>query len=190
VVVVADHDPEWASAFGSESDRVAAALGTTAVAIEHIGSTAVPGLAAKPIIDLMVGLRSLAEADPCVRALSEIGYRRSPEGDFDGRVFLRRVGDDGAATHHLSLTEHDGAYWSDQLAFRDALRADPDLRARYGALKRTLAAEHEEPVAYTHAKTDLIREVLRSVGHTPRSGWAAESDVTFPSRPASSGGDD
>jgi GrpB-like predicted nucleotidyltransferase (UPF0157 family) len=166
---VVDHDPAWADEFAAERDRVAAAAGPAVLAIEHIGSTAVRGLPAKPIIDLMAGLADMGEAGACADGLAGLGYWRAPEGDFAGRVFLRRE------SHHLSLTRYRGAYWNDQLAFRDALRADPALCRRYGDLKRRLAAEtggdHD---AYTRAKTDLVREALRSVGHEPRSGWAAE----------------
>jgi GrpB-like predicted nucleotidyltransferase (UPF0157 family) len=77
-------------------------------------------------------------------------------------------------THHLSLTPHRGAYWEDQLAFRDALRGSPELRERYGRLKRELAATHDDAEAYTRAKTALVREALLAAGHPPRSGWAAQ----------------
>jgi GrpB-like predicted nucleotidyltransferase (UPF0157 family) len=148
-------------------------VGGEAVGIEHIGSTAVPGLPAKPIIDIAVGLRDVGATDAAVRALEPLGYVRAPEGDFEGRVFLRRTAHDGVATHHLSLTVHGGDYWVDHLAFRDALRASPELCRRYGELKRALAAEHDDVERYTRAKTALVRDALLAAGHTPRSGWAA-----------------
>ena len=206
-ITVVPYDPGWEAAFEAERGRVEAALGAASAAVEHIGSTAVPGLAAKPIIDLMAGLRpasaldsggrrlerrghvgntgtvDLAEAlgdlGRCVAPLLGLGYERTPEGDFPGRVFLRRLGADGAATHHLSLTEHDGAYWRDQLAFRDALRRDPRLRGRYAELKATLARESASRLEYTQGKTELVREALAAAGHVPRSGWASED----PGRP-------
>jgi GrpB-like predicted nucleotidyltransferase (UPF0157 family) len=169
-IVVVEYDPQWPAAFAAEQERVAAAVGDAAAAIEHIGSTAVPGLPAKPILDVVVGLRDMAAVPAAVMALAELGYERAPDGDFPGRVFLRR------AAHHLSLTPYGGAYWNDQLAFRDALRSDPKLRDRYARLKRRLAATHEDQAAYTRAKTDLVRDALLAAGHTPRSGWAAERD--------------
>jgi GrpB-like predicted nucleotidyltransferase (UPF0157 family) len=174
-IVVVEHDPAWAEAFSAERERVAAALGDEAVAIEHIGSTAVPGLPAKPIIDIAAGLRDFAAAPACVAALVAIGYERAPEGDFGGRLFLRRVGPDGTATHHVSLTAHDSAYWADHLAFRDALRRDPELCRRYSLLKGELAAVQDDIEHYTRAKTALVREALLAAGHTPRSGWAADT---------------
>jgi FAD/FMN-containing dehydrogenase/GrpB-like predicted nucleotidyltransferase (UPF0157 family) len=165
-IVVAESDPRWAAAFAAERDRLAPALG--GAAIEHIGSTAVPDLPAKPIIDIAVALPEDADVDACVAALAELGYERAPEGDFDGRLFLRRPG------HHLSLTARGSDYWIEHLAFRDALRADDGLRRRYGDLKRALAAEHDDPEAYTRAKTALVREALLAAGVRPRSGWAAD----------------
>jgi GrpB-like predicted nucleotidyltransferase (UPF0157 family) len=176
-IVVSDHDPRWADEFAAERDRLAAALGDAAVAIEHIGSTAVPGLAAKPIIDIVAGLRDMDSVQRCIEAVVPLGYARQPENDFGSRLFLRRVGPDGRATHHLSLTPHGSDYWDDHLAFRDALRAAPDLCRRYAALKRAQAAAHDDIDAYTRAKTSLVREALLSVGHTPRSGWAAATDL-------------
>jgi SAM-dependent methyltransferase len=118
----------------------------------------------------------MATAPACVAALTGIDYRRAPEGDFGGRVFLRRVAADGRVSHHLSLAEHGAAYWLDHLAFREALRANPELRSRSGGLKRRLAAKHDDVEAYTRAKTLLVREALLAAGHTPRSGLAASSD--------------
>ena len=174
-IVVSEPDRSWAAAFGAERERIAAALGDAAAGIEHIGSTAVPGLPAKPIIDIVVALHDMAAAPDCIPALEGIGYQRAPGGDFEGRLFLRRIGTDGGATHHLSLTPLGGGYWVDHLAFRDALRANPDLCRRYGDLKRRAAAQHEDVEDYTRAKTELVRDALLAAGHTPRSGWAAES---------------
>jgi GrpB-like predicted nucleotidyltransferase (UPF0157 family) len=172
MILVADYDPRWPAAFAAERERIAAALGE--VAIEHIGSTAVPGLPAKGIIDIAVGLPADADADACVAALAAVGYRREPAGDFEGRVFLRRP------AHHLSLTARGSAYWIEHLAFRDALRADPELARRYGGLKRRLAEEHADTEAYTRAKTALVREALIASGVVPRSGWAADRGLRGP----------
>ena len=116
----------------------------------------------------------MASGATCVAALVAVGYQRAPDGDFDGRLFLRRVPSDGAATHHLSLTAHGSAYWADHLALREALRASPELCERYGQLKRRLAAAYDDPETYTRAKPALIGDALLAAGQTPRSGWAAE----------------
>ena len=174
-IVVVEYDPEWPVAFAAEQARLAATVGEPAAAIEHIGSTAVPGLAAKPILDIAVGLIDMAAVPAVVEDLARLGYQRAPDGDFAGRVFCRRVAPAGALTHHLSLTPHGGPYWEDQLAFRDALRASRELRERYDRLKRRLAATHDDPGEYTRAKTALVRDALLAAGHTPRSGWAAQA---------------
>ena len=165
-IVVADYDPAWPREFAAERERIRPAVG--AAPVEHIGSTAVPGLPAKPIIDLVVGASAA-----CIRGLVELGYERAEWGDFGERLFLRRCLPDGRATHHLSLTAVGSSYWEDHLAFRDALRASAELRSRYATLKREQAAAHDDIDAYTRAKTALVREALLSIGHRPRSGWAA-----------------
>jgi GrpB-like predicted nucleotidyltransferase (UPF0157 family) len=171
--IIRDYDPAWQGAFEAERQRIGARLGPRIEAIEHIGSTSVPGLAAKPLIDLMLAVRPDL-LQQCVDELAELGYQRDQSGDFPGRVFLRRLDAHRVTTHHLSLTELGSPYWQDQLAFRNALRADPVLVADYAELKRTLAAKHGRGLAYTRAKTDFIRSALASVGHRPHSGWASE----------------
>lgn len=172
--IIHDYDPGWAEAFDLERTRIEQQLGSRVAAVEHIGSTSVVGLAAKRLIDIMVGVRADSVTD-CIALLTALDYQRDTSGDFDGRVFLRRLGPDGQSTHHLSLTEPGGAYWRDQIAFRDALRADPVLVSGYAELKRKLAADHGRSLEYTMAKTDFVREALASVGHQPQSGWASES---------------
>ena len=172
--IIHDYTPSWAEQFLAESGRLVAELGGLIESIEHIGSTSVPGLPAKPLIDMMaaVSTRNLHE---CVERLTGIGYSRDPGGDFEGRAFLRRLDDLGSPTHHLSLTERRSAYWCDQLAFRDALRADPKLAAAYAELKRRLALEHGRTIEYTRAKTEFVRDALLAAGHQPASGWASEA---------------
>ena len=168
MIELADHDPGWAGAFEAERARVLSALGERTL-IEHIGSTAVPGLPAQPIIDIAVG------GDfRWVPSLTALGYVRVPEGDVDGRLFLRRLDADGVVRFHLSLASPRGAFWTDQIGFRDALRRDGELARRYGALKRQLALELDDPVAYTRAKSDLVREALLAADHRARGGSAAE----------------
>jgi GrpB-like predicted nucleotidyltransferase (UPF0157 family) len=173
MIVVREYDSSWPAVFAAERERLTAALGDD-VAVEHIGSTAVPGLAAKPIIDIAAGLRDDAAIAGAIQVAAGLGYVREPAGDFEERRFLRRLGPDGEPTHHLSLTRRGSAYWIEHLAFRDALRADAGLMRRYGELKQRLAGESEDMDAYTRAKTALVREALIGAGHTPASGWAAE----------------
>lgn len=163
-VLLCSYDPAWARAFEQEHDRLRSLLPGSFITIEHIGSTAVPGLAAKPIIDIMAGVASLDGVDALIDRLCENGYATSPEfnASLSDRKWLMRWCD-GHRTHHLHIVVVDGAPWQDRLAFRDALRCEPALARRYAALKsdlaRTFATDRE---AYTDAKAVFVRDVVSS----------------------------
>jgi GrpB-like predicted nucleotidyltransferase (UPF0157 family) len=161
-VVVVDHDPRWPSMFEEECARIRAAAEPLLVALHHVGSTAIPGLAAKPVIDMLGGVATLADADSLVPRIVELGYDydRTFEDELPRRrYFVRRAG--GVRTHHLHVVEVDSWFWTQHLAFRDLLRARPDLVARYAALKRDLAARFlVDRVAYTRGKSEFIAECL------------------------------
>lgn len=159
--MIVDYDPAWPERFERERERIAAALGGAVERIEHVGSTAVPGLAAKPVLDLDVVLRDLDAWEACVEPLAALGYERHPRGDFAGRRFFQLCVD-GVRTAHLSLTSGDSAYHRQHLALRELLRRDAGAAARYGELKRGLAAAHgADRVAYTDAKTAFVLGALR-----------------------------
>ncbi len=164
-VVIVGYDPAWPAAYEVERGRIAAALGEAmagVVAIEHVGSTSVPGLAAKPVIDIMVGVRRLAGGLRCITPMVELGYECVGEHGVPGRIYFRR----GAPrTHHVHLVEHSGEFWRRHLAFRDALLASPALVERYAALKRDLASRHrDDSDGYTDAKTPFIEAALAQAG--------------------------
>ena len=156
-------DPAWAGAFELERDRLLTLVPGVFVEIAHIGSTAVPGLAAKPIIDILAGVASLEGVDALVDRLCEHGYATSNafNATLTDRRWLMRW-KDGHRTHHLHVVAHGGRPWRERLGFRDALRADPALAQRYAALKTRLAAEHRaDREAYTAAKADFVRDVVQ-----------------------------
>lgn len=160
-VQVAEYDPAWPVAFERERVRVAAALGARALAIHHVGSTAVPGLAAKPIIDLLVEVARLDDALDCIAPLAALGYAfiDHPE-NVERRFFRKGI----PRTHHLHIVERGSDTAGEHLAFRDALRADPARREAYAQLKRALAERHpNDRRAYTRGKAEFIAEVLREV---------------------------
>lgn len=130
---------------------------------QHVGSTAVPGLAAKPIIDVQAAVVDLDCADAVAEVLSPAGWHLVP-AHLEARPwrrFLIRVIDEHRVAH-LHLLPGDSPRWVEQLAFRDALRADPALVHRYAELKRTLATEHAtDREAYTAGKADFVRSVLK-----------------------------
>jgi GrpB-like predicted nucleotidyltransferase (UPF0157 family) len=160
-IVIVDYDPRWPEMFRAERDAILSATGPRLVAIEHVGSTAVPGLGAKPIIDIMAGVRRLAEAAECIAPLAPLGYRYLPEYEalIPDRRFFRK-GPPGPITHHLHLVELGGDFWERHLLFRDYLRTHPEAAEAYYQLKRQMAARFSpDRNAYTDSKTQFIRSV-------------------------------
>ena len=161
MVAVVDYDPRWPGQFEEEKARILAAVGPRILAVEHIGSTAVPGLAAKPIIDILAGIRHLEDAMECVAPLAAIGYDYVPEFEAelpDRRYFWKGLRE--AHTHHVHLVEIGGTFWRRHLAFRDYLRTHPEDARRYAVLKRDLAAKFgADREGYTDAKTAFIRMI-------------------------------
>jgi GrpB-like predicted nucleotidyltransferase (UPF0157 family)/pimeloyl-ACP methyl ester carboxylesterase len=154
-------DPAWPAAFAAERDAIAGALGHRLIAVEHIGSTAVPGLRAKPVVDVLVGIDDLAGADDVVARLEAIGYAAWGEDPAPDRRFLLRAAD-GVRRFHVHVAARGSAFWRDHVAFRDALRADAALRDRYAARKAELAAAHrDDREAYTSGKGDFVAAALR-----------------------------
>lgn len=162
-IEVVDYNPGWTLAFEHEKLRIQAAVGEYLTGIEHVGSTAVPGLAAKPVIDLLVGIRSLADSPLCVAPLAKLGYHYIPEyeDDLPERRYFQKLTGAGVHTHHLHMVEPGSDFWRRHLLFRDYLRAHPETAAEYGALKRSLAAQYgEDRAGYTDAKSGFIQSVL------------------------------
>ncbi len=164
-VVVVEPDPRWPSMFDAEAARIRAAAGPLLVALEHTGSTAVPGLAAKPIIDMLGGVERLADADALVQRIVALGYEYVTKYEAeipDRRYFVRRDAR-GARTHHRHVVPVGNWFWTQHLAFRDHLRARPDAVARYAALKLELAAKHgTDREAYTAGKGAFIGACIGS----------------------------
>ena len=165
-IVIADYSPEWPRLFAAELSRLGDLL--PGASIEHVGSTAVPGLSAKPVIDMLVGLDSLSQIMEVIPALDRIGFEYVPELEsfFPERRYFRRLVA-GRRTHQIHAVEEGCPFWTRTLAFRDALRADPALARAYADLKQDLAARHRmDRLAYTDGKTEFVEGVLASVGHS------------------------
>ncbi len=164
-ILVVDYDPRWPQMFRDEKQRLEDAVGAWLAGVEHVGSTAVPGLAAKPIIGIMPALRSLDDTPHIIEPMRRLGYQYFPEyeGDLPERRYFRKPAGEafrGAGTHHVHMVEAASDFWHRHIAFRDYLRAHPEAAAEYAALKRRLAAQyaaHRE--GYTEAKTDFIRGI-------------------------------
>jgi GrpB-like predicted nucleotidyltransferase (UPF0157 family) len=164
-VVVVDYDAAWPARFEDEKTRIAAALRDLSdgiVAIEHVGSTAVNGLAAKPIIDIMLGVRDLSIGERCIHPLEAIGYDYRGEAGIPGRLFFRKG---QPRSHHLHMVRHGSEFWERHILFRELLRRRPDLAAEYGALKKKLAIKYRtQRLEYTDAKTPFIEQALAEIG--------------------------
>jgi GrpB-like predicted nucleotidyltransferase (UPF0157 family) len=172
VIVVSAYDPAWPRLFKQESAKLRTALGRLVLRVEHIGSTAVPGLPAKPVIDLLVGVSSLAEARArCIKPLQAMGYNYIPEYEafLPGELFFRRLGP--AAAHHLHVMEPSNPRWERLLVFRDYLRAHPRAARAYADLKRALAAECRDDIAaYRTAKHDFVEKATEKALTERRRG--------------------
>jgi len=155
------YDPTWQQKFLKERSRLSI-FSCDLLQIEHIGSTAVPGLAAKPIIDMMAGVRTMEDADHVLAALCQYGYVMPPDrnkGLPDRRWLLRHAG--GHRTHHLHLVILGGQGWRRTLRFRDLLRAHTDDAKEYEALKLRLAAmAGSNRTGYALAKTEFVERLL------------------------------
>ncbi len=160
-------DPGWPTRFEQEREVLEEAIGEwTRGGIHHVGSTAVPGLEAKPIIDILVGVSDLETARICFGPLAELGYLYAPYLPEEMHWFVKPH--PARRTHHLHLVPIASNRYRDELAFRDQLRADPQIASRYAALKRELAERHrDDRDAYTDAKSAFVKATLQSV---PSSG--------------------
>lgn len=179
-ILLIDYQPEWPAMYLHEERNLSRALAGIGATIEHVGSTSVPGLAAKPIIDIMAGLEDFSAADSLVPKIVGLGYEyisRYEDTMPYRRYFVRRVDGaiEGRATHHLHIVFRGGTFWNRHLLFRNYLRTHPDARDDYAAMKRSLAErDWRDGNEYADAKTEFIREIERLAGAA--SGEIEERD--------------
>ena len=165
LVRLVPYSTAWDHLFAAEAAAVRAALGDRALQIEHVGSTAVAGMTAKPILDIVVAILRLSDGPGLVATLLGIGYEHIPEDPVVDREFLVK-GPPGTRQIHLSLTAPDSACWRSHVLFRDRLRLNPTIAADYAALKKRLAARHPaDRAAYTAGKAAFIERVLDAALH-------------------------
>ncbi|HEY0079896.1 MAG TPA: GrpB family protein [Pyrinomonadaceae bacterium] len=161
-VEVVPHNPRWRDAFEAEAKHVAAALGENLVAIHHIGSTAIPNIYAKPVIDLLVEVRDINEVDGRSSAIESLGYEVKGEFGIPGRRYFRKDNREGIRTHQIHAFEAGSAEVERHLAFRDYMIAHPVEAQGYSELKRKLAEEHpQNPDGYMDGKDGFIKEIDR-----------------------------
>jgi GrpB-like predicted nucleotidyltransferase (UPF0157 family) len=174
-LVIAEYDPRWPEIYKEERARIQRAIGKWLADLQHCGSTAVPGLAAKPVIDIYGGLRSWEDRENCIAPLEALGYEYRDENAGPGAVIFVKLtqnplpgqtyrANDGKIrhrTHNLHLMPRSHPEWERHVLFRDYLRRDKSVAARYAELKKGLAEKHPTDIdAYTNAKSEFIEVVI------------------------------
>lgn len=163
-VVVVDYDASWLALFEELARPVRAALAHLGAGVEHVGSTAVPGLAAKPVVDIDVVVPSPADVPAAIEGLRTLGYVHQGDKGIAGREAFLWSPD--SVPHHLYVVAADSQPLADHLAFRDYLRRNPEAAREYAALKRALAERHgEDRLGYTNAKSEFVAGALRAAEH-------------------------
>ena len=177
---VVQYDPAWPESFATERPALQAVFEPLSVVIEHVGSTSVPGLGAKPVIDVMVGVERLREVEPRVPALEALGYEYVPEyeAQLPERRYFRKPRI-RPRTHHLHIVERGSTFWARHLLFRDYLRRHAEVADDYYQLKCQLAARlGGDGVAYTEAKSQFI-EAAMARARVELDGPTAAGDETM-----------
>lgn len=161
-MILVPPDPAWPNRFARLCDEIAGACHGVVIAVEHIGSTSIPGLGAKPIIDVMPGLRAFDHGERTVAPLEALGYEYRGEFGIPGRHYFRKDDPEtGERITNVHMYEVGHDEWLAHLALRDYLRLHDDWRERYWKLKQELARQYPEDVeAYAEAKTAFVKEVV------------------------------
>ncbi len=163
-IVIADYGPRWPELYAESAAELRQALGASLLTVEHIGSTSIPGLAAKPIIDIQAVIRAVSDVDEAVPALAALGWVRgafTAGPDPERHLYFKKNDAQGVRTHQLHAYEADHPAAPAHLLFRDYLRRHPEEANRYEVLKRGLAMRHShDRLAYSDAKTSYVESVL------------------------------
>ncbi len=161
-VEVVPHNSRWRNAFEAEAKHIGDALGKNVVALHHIGSTAIPDIYAKPVIDLLVEVGNITEVDERSSAMEALGYEAMGEFGIPGRRYFRKDNQEGIRTYQIHVFEAGSAQIDRHLAFRDYMIAHPEDARKYSELKRKLAKEHSESInGYMDGKNSFIKEIDR-----------------------------
>jgi GrpB-like predicted nucleotidyltransferase (UPF0157 family) len=175
------HNPLWQTYFDVENQNLYAALAPYIKEIRHIGSTAIPGIYAKPILDIMVGLIDIADVRKCEAPLMALGYTYEGEQEIAGWHFFRKKTGD-MTTHHLHVVQWNGTYWLDHILFHRYLFQHPEVAEAYERLKLTLAKKYAaDRAAYTQDKTDFVNKVTEMARRAQQhwsspNGWKGKTE--------------
>ena len=159
IVRLVEYDSRWPALFVAEQQRIRDQCGTLPLVLEHIGGTSIPGICAKPVLDIAAGRPRDTSIHDYVIALAQAGYDHRGERGVPGRQYFRRG---RPRAYHVHVVEEGGPLWRDYLAFRDYLRADADAAGQFAEVKRVLAARFShDREAYMNAKSLHVEEFLR-----------------------------
>ena len=159
-IYMVSHDPKWRQLFQQEAEQLTAVLGSSVAAVHHIGSTAIPTIYAKPVLDLLLVVQDLAALDTKQPRMEALGYEALGEFGIPGRRYFRRDNLSGERTHQVHVFENDSPQIKRHLAFRDYLINRPETAQEYSDLKRELAAKHPEDIeAYMDGKDEFIKKI-------------------------------
>lgn len=160
-VYIEEYTSDWVKQFQEEREILKGIIGQKAIAIEHIGSTSVKALGAKPILDIAIGVNDLDVVSEFIEPLKQIGYEFVYHKEFPERRFFRK-GQWRAGTHHLHFYQFEGEHWNNQILFRNYLRNNPDVLKEYHQLKVDLAEKFRfDRVSYTENKAPFIQKILQ-----------------------------
>ncbi|MGD6969022.1 GrpB family protein [Rossellomorea vietnamensis] len=166
VVILSEYNPQWEDQFEHEKKKILEAVGDKVVGIEHIGSTSVRGLKAKPIIDILAGVRDLNVVSSLIDPLREVEFEFVPKPELTDRSFFRK-GLWGRGTCHLHICKMNSREWVEKLLFRDYLRKFPEAAEEYALLKTELSSlyKNDRP-AYTKQKEPFIKDIIEKASRT------------------------
>ena len=156
-VQIAERDPSWFGRGMSERDKILRAARDHVLAVEHIGSTGVPAIAARPIVDLMIGVERMQEAAELRNALLELGYERCGNAGMPGRAYYRKR---GVLEFDVHVVKFEGELWNDAIAFRDFLRRNPGEAAQWASAKRRAARTDDSLLKYSELRAPALRELM------------------------------
>ena len=164
-VIIVDYNPQWPSMYEQEKARIQDAIGEYLIDIQHVGSTSILGLSAKPIIDIMAVIRHISLVEQCVKPLEALDYAYKGENGIPGRHYFRKPSDITTMPRlvHLHIVEKGHEQWAMMQLFREYLRLHPESAQQYDVLKRELAAKFgSDRVGYTDAKEPFVRSIIRA----------------------------
>ena|ERR1700740_280950 len=165
-IEVVDYDPRWPKTFELLRSRILTALGDIALSVEHVGSTSVLGLSAKPIVDISIVVSERSDVQTAISRLATLGYVHRGDLGIEGREAFSNP--DGLPMHHLYLCPRDSVALANHLAIRNYLRTNPEAAREYGELKKRLAERFPDDIdGYVDGKTTMLLTMLRATGFPP-----------------------